>query len=87
MRDATATEAFAFDRYDQIRGLQQATQPNTDNVMLRNVNAAPVLPDVSLVRIHRGGRIGETGKTRMEGARLVLPQPTAANPNGLGELP
>jgi general secretion pathway protein D len=44
MRDANSTEAFAYDRYDQIRGLQQATQPNTDNVMLRNVSAAPILP-------------------------------------------
>ncbi|MDQ0080247.1 general secretion pathway protein D [Variovorax boronicumulans] len=45
MRDGTSTEAFAYDRYDEIRGQQLQTQPNTDNIMLRGVNAAPVLPD------------------------------------------
>jgi general secretion pathway protein D len=44
MRDASATEAFAFDRYDQIRGMQQKIQPNATNVMLSNVDVAPVLP-------------------------------------------
>ncbi|WP_426391547.1 type II secretion system secretin GspD [Variovorax sp. R-27] len=45
MRDGASTEAFAYDRYDEIRGQQLQTQPNTDNIMLRGVNAAPVLPD------------------------------------------
>jgi general secretion pathway protein D len=45
MRDGTSTEAFAYDRYDEIRGQQLQTQPNTDNIMLRGVNAAPVLAD------------------------------------------
>jgi general secretion pathway protein D len=45
MRDGASTEAFAYDRYDEIRGQQLQTQPNTDNIMLRGVNAAPVLAD------------------------------------------
>ena len=69
MRDATATEAFAFDRYDQIRGLQQATQPNTDNVMLRNVNAAPVLPESPPLGTSSNSR----GGLREQGTQLIPP--------------
>ncbi|WP_398499047.1 type II secretion system secretin GspD, partial [Variovorax sp.] len=53
MRGASATEAFAFDRYDQIRGMQQKIQPNTTNVMLSNVDVAPVLPPSPLPRSSR----------------------------------
>ena len=35
MRDGASTEAFAYDRYDEIRGRQIQTQPSTDNIMLR----------------------------------------------------
>jgi general secretion pathway protein D len=69
MRDATSTEAFAFDRYDQIRGLQQATQPNTDNVMLRNVNAAPVLPESPPLGTSSNSR----GGLREQGTQLIPP--------------
>ena len=55
MRDGASTEAFAYDRYDEIRGMQQRAQPNTDNVMLRGVNAAPVLPEAPAPRPLRGG--------------------------------
>ncbi|MGO4610308.1 type II secretion system secretin GspD, partial [Variovorax sp. 2RAF20] len=61
MRDGASSEAFAYDRYDEIRGQQLQTQPNTDNVMLRGVNAAPVLPDSALQRSNNRG----SGSTRM----------------------
>jgi general secretion pathway protein D len=76
MRDGASTEAFAYDRYDEIRGLQQQVQPNTDNVMLRNVNAAPVLPEATLARSANRGN----GSVSMEGTRLI-PAPQAVTDN------
>ncbi|WP_431123320.1 type II secretion system secretin GspD [Variovorax paradoxus] len=74
MRDGASTEAFAYDRYDEIRGLQKQVQPNTDNVMLRNVNAAPVLPEAPLASSPNRGN----GSISMEGTRLIpAPQETA----------
>jgi len=76
MRDASSSEAFAYDRYDQIRGLQQASQPSTDNVMLRSVDAAPVLPAV----MPQGRAINRTGSLREEGTQLIPPpQPPVDN--------
>ena len=77
MRDAASTEAFAFDRYDQIRGLQQAAQPDTSNVMLRNVDAAPLLPESPLPSPRPASR---PGSLRMEGTQLI-PQPGPASDN------
>jgi general secretion pathway protein D len=76
MRDGASSEAFAYDRYDEIRGQQLQTQPNTDNVMLRGVNAAPVLPDSALQRSNNRG----SGSTRMEGTQPIPPpQPLSDN--------
>ncbi|UVH58389.1 type II secretion system secretin GspD [Variovorax paradoxus] len=69
MRDGASTEAFAYDRYDEIRGQQLQTQPSTDNIMLRGANAAPVLPDTLLQRSNNRG----AGSTRMEGTQLIPP--------------
>lgn len=69
MRDAAATESFASGRYDEIRAMQVRTQPNTDNVMLRNVNDAPVLPEIALSRNSDAG----AGNLRMEGTQLIPP--------------
>ncbi len=73
MRNGASTEAFAYDRYDEIRGMQLRTQPNTDNVMLRSVNGAPVLPEVPIPR--KGS--ADTSQLRMEGTQLI-PQPQPA---------
>ncbi|MDR0213502.1 MAG: type II secretion system secretin GspD [Comamonas sp.] len=43
LRDATATSQLSQDRYEAIRGVQQNAQPDP-NLLMRNVNAAPVLP-------------------------------------------
>jgi general secretion pathway protein D len=42
MRDADSANRFSADRYDQIRGQQQATQPTPSVVM--PINESPVLP-------------------------------------------
>ncbi len=42
MRDATAANRFSADRYDQIRGQQQTTQPTPSLAM--PINESPVLP-------------------------------------------
>ena len=44
MRDAGASDKFSLERYDQIRGEQQRTQPTPSLVM--PINRAPVLPEV-----------------------------------------
>ncbi len=69
MRDAASTEAFAFDRYDQIRALQVQAQPDTGNPMLNKVDAAPILPDTPLTRAPRA----PSGSLREEGTQLIPP--------------
>jgi general secretion pathway protein D len=83
MRDGASTEAFAYDRYDEIRGMQQRTQPNTDNIMLRGVNAAPVLPDTTLQRSNNRG----SGSTRMEGTQLIPPAQPLTDTRKLASSP
>jgi general secretion pathway protein D len=83
MRDANSSEAFAYDRYDQIRGLQQATQPTTDNVMLRNVSAAPVLPATPPL----GAPSNRTGGLREEGTQLIPPPALPADNRRLAPSP
>jgi len=90
MRDGASTEAFAYDRYDEIRGMQQRTQPNTDNIMLRGVDSAPVLPEAPLVRINRlnsndSGK--KSGETRMEGTQLIPPPRPATDNRRLAPSP
>jgi general secretion pathway protein D len=83
MRDGASTEAFAYDRYDEIRGQQIQTQPNTDNVMLRGVDAAPVLPDSALQRSNNRG----SGSTRMEGTQLIPPPQPLSDTRKLAPSP
>ena len=45
VRDAAATESYSLDRYDLIRGAQQANQPRPSSVL--KINEAPVLPPVT----------------------------------------
>ncbi|MDP9991504.1 general secretion pathway protein D [Variovorax boronicumulans] len=83
MRDGASTETFAYDRYDEIRGQQLQVQPNTDSVMLRGVNAAPVLPEAALQRSNNRGN----GSTRMEGTQLIPPPQPLADTRKLASSP
>ncbi|RQO64174.1 type II secretion system protein GspD [Variovorax sp. KBW07] len=83
MRDAIATESFAYDRYDEIRGMQQRNQPNADNIMLRSVDSAPVLPEAPLPR--KGP--ADFGSLRMEGTQLIPPAQAAADNRRLAPSP
>ncbi|CAN7249466.1 type II secretion system secretin GspD [Variovorax paradoxus] len=86
MRDGASTEAFAYDRYDEIRGMQQRTQPNTDNIMLRGVDAAPVLPEAPLPR--SGARdTSSNGSDRIQGTQLIPPPRPAADTRTLRPSP
>ena len=78
MRDNATGEAVATERYDTLRTLQQNLQPNTDNVMLRGVTAAPVLPELVLPVAQP--TLPATGDVppvrtdrRIEGTRLIPP--------------
>jgi general secretion pathway protein D len=76
MRDGNATDSFAYDRYDEIRGMQQRTQPDTSNVMLRAVDGANILPELP----PRAPATTRQRESRLEGTQLIpLPQPVADN--------
>jgi general secretion pathway protein D len=78
LRDGVVTEAFAADRYDTIRGIQQGTQPEY-RPPLNNVGQAPMLPPLVLPDgTQGGGRPAE----RIEGTRLI-PPPSAAQSSGV----
>lgn len=88
MRDGASTEAFAYDRYDEIRGMQQRTQPNTDNIMLRGVDAAPVLPEAPLPRSgSRDTSSNGNGSDRIQGTQLIPPPRPAADTRTLRPSP
>ncbi|CAN7253721.1 type II secretion system secretin GspD [Variovorax paradoxus] len=88
MRDGASTEAFAYDRYDEIRGMQQRTQPNTDNIMLRGVDAAPVLPEAPLPRAgSRDTSSNGNGSDRIQGTQLIPPPRPAADTRTLRPSP
>jgi general secretion pathway protein D len=68
VRDAGASDQLAYDRYDAIRGLQQTSQPDR-NVMMNNVDEAPILPPLPPANPDR----------RIQGTRLVPPPLTPTN--------
>ncbi|KLN57711.1 type II secretion system secretin GspD [Variovorax paradoxus] len=88
MRDGASTEAFAYDRYDEIRGMQQRAQPNTDNVMLRGVDSAPVLPEAPPPRTgNRDTSSNSNGSDRIQGTQLIPPPRPPADTRTLRPSP
>ncbi|QGW81049.1 type II secretion system secretin GspD [Variovorax paradoxus] len=86
MRDGASTEAFAYDRYDEIRGMQQRTQPNTDNIMLRGVDSAPVLPEAPAPRPDRTSSSNSSSE-RIQGTQLIPPPRPPADTRSLRPSP
>jgi general secretion pathway protein D len=97
MRDATATEAFSFDRYDEIRGMQQRSQPDTSNVMLRGVSGSNILPELappsrplaptSAAPSASSASTAARGGSRLEGTQLIPPPQPAADTRKLAPSP
>ncbi|MCU4120965.1 type II secretion system secretin GspD [Variovorax sp. N23] len=79
MRDAQSTSAFALDRYDSIRTMQETVQPE-NSVVLRAVPESAVVPPLPLVTDDGGDR-------RIEGTRLVPPPSLAPVSSQLGNTP
>ncbi len=76
VRDQLSGDAVTADRYEQLRALQQASQPATDNPMLNAVRSSAVLPPLPEL----GAREGDPSR-RVEGTRLIPPPlPPAARP-------
>lgn len=50
MRDAQSANAFAMDRYQEIRGMQNSTQP-APSIALGNVDGAPVMQDFAMPQL------------------------------------
>ncbi|KQU87098.1 type II secretion system protein GspD, partial [Variovorax sp. Root318D1] len=84
MRDGASTEAFSYDRYDEIRGMQQRAQPNTDNIMLRGVDSAPVLPEAPPPR--SADRTSSSSE-RIQGTQLIPPPRPPADTRTLRPSP
>jgi general secretion pathway protein D len=78
MRDAQSASAFALDRYDAIRTMQQTVQPE-NNVVMRAVPESAILPPLPMVTDDGGDR-------RIEGTRLI-PPPLAPASSQLGNSP
>jgi general secretion pathway protein D len=76
MRDGQSASAFAVDRYDAIRTMQQTTQPEHSYV-LRGVTESAVLPPLVT---------DDGGDRRIEGTRLI-PPPLAPASSQLGNSP
>jgi general secretion pathway protein D len=83
MRDGNATDSFAYDRYDEIRGMQQRAQPDTSNVMLRAVDGANVLPELP----PRAADTGRQRESRIQGTQLIPPPQPAADTRSLAPSP
>ncbi|QSI29092.1 type II secretion system protein GspD [Variovorax sp. RKNM96] len=83
MRDGNATESLAYDRYDEIRGMQQRTQPDPSNVMLRAVDGANVLPELPA----RPVDTGKQRESRIQGTQLIPPPQPAADSRKLAPSP
>ncbi|WGT62278.1 type II secretion system secretin GspD [Variovorax paradoxus] len=86
MRDGASTEAFSYDRYDEIRGMQQRAQPNTDNIMLRGVDSAPVLPEAPAPRPDRTSSSNSSSE-RIQGTQLIPPPRPPADTRSLRPSP
>ncbi len=80
MRDGVTTDAFSADRYDMMRQLQQATQPQS-TLPLNSVRDSAVLPPLP------EPTPGVPSDRRIEGTRLVPPPLMPTSNYRLGDGP
>jgi len=83
MRDGQSASAFAVDRYDQIRSMQQTTQPES-NAALANVDGSAIVPPLPAAPTLPPAQ-GDSDR-RIEGTRLI-PPPMAPASSRLGSGP
>ena len=67
IRDQLSGDAVTADRYEQLRALQQAAQPATDNPMLNTVRDSAILPPLTDTT-----GAGDPSR-RIQGTRLIPP--------------
>ncbi|WP_027014116.1 type II secretion system secretin GspD [Comamonas composti] len=79
LRDASASSQLSLDRYDAIRGAQQAAQPEP-NLMLRHVDGAAVLPQSATSLIQPNMVIVPGAKSDLEDFTRPAGQPAAPAP-------
>jgi general secretion pathway protein D len=80
LRDANASSQLSQDRYDAIRGAQQTVQPDP-NLLMRNVNAAPVLPLSSTAAPPARPQLMDFTRPAEDGQQApAAPQPAAPGP-------
>jgi general secretion pathway protein D len=82
MRDGATTDAFSADRYDMMRQLQQATQPQS-TLPLNSVRDSAVLPPLP----EPTPTPGVPSDRRIEGTRLVPPPLMPSSNYRLGNGP
>ncbi|RZL92281.1 MAG: type II secretion system protein GspD [Variovorax sp.] len=82
MRDGATTDAFSADRYDMMRQLQQATQPQS-TLPLNSVRDSAVLPPLP----EPTPTPGVSSDRRIEGTRLVPPPLMPSSNYRLGNGP
>lgn len=71
MRDAATTAQVTNERYDNMRSLQQQLQPD-DNIMLNNVNSAPIIPELPPPAPPLGQSRSD-GRPPLQGTSLIPP--------------
>ena len=79
IRDNATSDALVMDRYESIRALQQASQPEP-RVMLRAVNDAPVLPPLPPSAQPRADTPPPLAPTVLTPAAPAAPAPAPAEP-------
>jgi len=76
MRDQAASDRISLDRYDYIRGQQQASQPPQSSIL--RINESPVLPPIRPEDTSPGGAPRPLGDTSPPPPVVVPSQPASA---------
>ncbi|MDM0045333.1 type II secretion system secretin GspD [Variovorax dokdonensis] len=91
IRENNTSNVLAYDRYEALRSIQSRVQPDADQIFLRNVKDAPMLPPMPLppptpAPTQSNAAKSSNNDRRIEGTRLV-PPPIAPLEPSLGPSP